>query len=126
MLQCPHIQVSEKAIQVLSSYSWPGNVRELRNVLERASLLCENEPIQPSHLPFGGGISAEIPAISVEKQITQMEVDHIRDVIARCEGNMTRAARLLGISRATLYRRLTRKYPLTGQVAETDVSQMKH
>jgi sigma-54-dependent transcriptional regulator len=109
LMQCPYIQVSEKAIQALSSYTWPGNVRELRNVLERALLLCENQPVQPSHLPFSTRISPEIPQMSIENQINQMEVNHIRDVINRCEGNMTRAARLLGISRATLYRRLGRK-----------------
>jgi DNA-binding NtrC family response regulator len=113
-LQCPQIEISNKAFAALSSYSWPGNVRELRNVLERASLLCDGGTIQPSHLPFGAEISAEIPAVSFEKQINQMEVNHIRNVIARCEGNMTRAARLLGISRATLYRRLTRKDPQSG------------
>jgi two-component system NtrC family response regulator len=113
LLQCPHIEISEKAMAALSSYSWPGNVRELRNVIERALLLCDGGTIQPSHLPFGTEFSAEIPPISVEKQIRQMEVDHIRDVISRCEGNMTRAARLLGISRATLYRRLTRKHSPT-------------
>ncbi|PWT91164.1 MAG: sigma-54-dependent Fis family transcriptional regulator [Acidobacteria bacterium] len=100
------IVISQEAVERLQSYQWPGNVRELRNVIERAVLLCGSGPILPKHLPFDtpGMIKEDN---SVEDEIRQKEADHIAEVIARCKGDVGEAAKILGLSRATLYRRLS-------------------
>jgi two-component system, NtrC family, response regulator AtoC len=90
--------------QVLLEYAWPGNIRELRNVIERAvlfsqgelrvaDLLLEEDVVSPSHdsvLPFPA------PLASIERAAARAMVDH-------CDGNKSRAAKLLGISRRHLY-----------------------
>jgi len=103
-----NVKIDPEALDQLCGYHWPGNVRELRNVLERATLLCGSGPITPAHLPFDqrGDISA---SDSIETQIRDKEKEHILDVIARCKGDVREAARILGLSRATLYRRLGKK-----------------
>lgn len=104
--------ISKEAMRVLLGYPWPGNVRELRNVLERAVLVSLGAEITTEHLPFHLTPETETkPDRSsdkshMEEQIVNMEATHMREVIARCNGNVTRAARVLGVSRATLYRRL--------------------
>ncbi|MCA1662832.1 MAG: sigma 54-interacting transcriptional regulator [Myxococcales bacterium] len=96
--------VSRGAMSALRRYDWPGNVRELRNVLERALILGRGESIDAQHL------SAEIQRGSKTKsssvRLEDVERSHIRDVLASVQGNRTRAAELLGISRSTLKRKL--------------------
>ncbi|MBI4541801.1 MAG: sigma-54-dependent Fis family transcriptional regulator [Gemmatimonadetes bacterium] len=91
---------------------WPGNIRELRNVLERALILAGNaEELRPEHLPAdlfdrgaGPGELAD-PTLALE----EIERRHIGRALAHHGGNRSRAARSLGISRATLYEKI-RKY----------------
>ncbi len=88
----------------LLRYSWPGNIRELRNVLERAFLLAGDQAPSATHFP---GLQESSPAESEpESRIEVRELAHIRNILAKCEGNVDQAAKELGISRATLYRRL--------------------
>ncbi|RPJ01899.1 MAG: sigma-54-dependent Fis family transcriptional regulator, partial [Deltaproteobacteria bacterium] len=111
---------TEEARKLMAQYSWPGNVRELKNVIERAMILTDEEWITPDKLPFelkeadkgnlpeGGekGIGA-LEELSLE----EMEKAHISRVLKRFEGNKSKAARLLGISRATLREKI-RRYQL--------------
>ena len=106
---------SAAASEVLATYDWPGNVRELKNVIERAVVVCTGEVIQPHHLslqrrsfiplvetPAGGVI--RIPA---EGKSLQAIVDEaIHTTIGLTGGNLSAAARILGISRPTLARKL--------------------
>lgn len=106
--------LSSDALQRLASYAWPGNIRELRNVLERVVLLAGHaEELQPSHLPseIAQAESAATSGIEAELTLEEVERRHIGRVLAYQGGNRSRAARSLGISRATLYEKL-HKYGL--------------
>lgn len=99
--------VSSPAMRALQAHAWPGNVRELSNVLERAVLLCDEGRVGPEHLPFGGGRARSAGGSQQLKAVLETcERDHIEAVLARCEGNKQRAAEVLGVHLATLYRRI--------------------
>src|SRR5262249_45302168 len=99
---------------------WPGNIRELRNMVERASILCAGTIIGSHHLPvdkltrpLGGATpAAPIPATEVldtrppARELKQIERDAMVDALARCHGNQSRAAQLLGMPRRTFCKRL--------------------
>ncbi len=96
--------VSDEAMRVLLDYSWPGNMVELQSAIEFAALRCTGPAIMAADLPaeiaspgLAGGLSAR-PG--------QTEKDRYLAAMAAAKGNRTVAARLLGVSRATLYRRL--------------------
>ena len=93
-------------MQLLENYSWPGNIRELRNVLERARLLSHGEPLAIEHLP-GLASSHPLPEESSRSfQLDDLEEDHIKSVVNHFGGDTQKAAEALGISRASLYRKL--------------------
>jgi DNA-binding NtrC family response regulator len=99
--------VEPDAMQCLLRYHWPGNVRELSNVIERAVLLAEPDSIRVEDLPAefqGSALDEEQCRLDVA--VASFERRHIASVLSRCGGNRERAARALGISPATLYRRL--------------------
>jgi DNA-binding NtrC family response regulator len=113
-------QISPEAMGYLERYAWPGNVRELQNVLQRALLTCKEGEIQPRHLPPelrgerpGSDRRHEVPAQAAargpsgKKLLKEAEAAAIRKALAEVGGHVGRAAELLGISRATLYRRLS-------------------
>jgi len=98
---------SPDARELLTSYHWPGNVRELRNVLERAILLESSDVILASHLPLevARGSSASLgPARTAfePRPLREVEREHIARTLEHFEGNKSRAAKALGISRQTL------------------------
>ncbi|PWT91163.1 MAG: sigma-54-dependent Fis family transcriptional regulator [Acidobacteria bacterium] len=104
-----NLSLSPDAIKLLSQYDWPGNIRELRNVLERAALLTRSNVIDVAHFPFHMFAANKVEQkANIEAEIRQKEADHIQEVIERCHGNVNQAAQILGLSRATLYRRLSR------------------
>lgn len=97
--------IPEEVMDLLRGYAWPGNVRELKNVLERALLLCRGEELKPAHFPGLAGAPSPAHA-SAGVTVQQVEGAHIASVLKQSGGNVDLAARRLGISRATLYRRL--------------------
>jgi transcriptional regulator with PAS, ATPase and Fis domain len=105
--------VSDEALEVIGSYPWPGNVRELRNVLERALLLARGEElVGVTHLAAevrGIGDDASLPHVS--RSLAAVERAHIERTLRAHGDNRTRAARELGISRATLIKKI-REYEL--------------
>jgi transcriptional regulator with GAF, ATPase, and Fis domain len=101
--------VTPDALRMLLAYAWPGNVRELRNVLERASILCESGPIAPPHLSLYTGPSAVVSPHTTDLGVVERRT--IEQVLRETEGNKSRAARRLGLSRMQLYGRL-RKYEI--------------
>ena len=111
-LDSPDNEISPEVMSLLMSYPWPGNIRELKNVLERALLIARGAPLQPGHFP--GMESAISKSASGEgfRDIEEIEKEHIRGVLARFEGDIKKAAEILNISRATLYRKL-RKYGIS-------------
>jgi DNA-binding NtrC family response regulator len=107
----PLIGISAKAIKLLVRHSWPGNVRELANVVERAVAMAEHDTILPEDLDFLPGPDGEPgPALdtAVEHGLSLEEVErtYIQRVVEAHGGNKAAAARLLGITRRTLYRKL--------------------
>src|SRR5215510_9980761 len=102
--------VTPKAEALLLSYNWPGNIRELRNIVERAMILCGGDRIRASDLPLGGAATDENPSEEF-LSLDELERLHIRRVLEGAEGNLSRAAEILGVTRTTLYNKL-RKYNL--------------
>ena len=103
----PH-EVSEEALDVIGRYPWPGNVRELRNVLERALIHAKGASVVGvTHLAAevrGIGDDASLPHVS--QTLSEVEKGHIERTLRAHAANRTRAARELGISRATLIKKI--------------------
>jgi transcriptional regulator with PAS, ATPase and Fis domain len=99
--------LSVAAAEALRAHPWPGNVRELRAVLERALLLAEGEELRPEHLVLEQPIaSATTDTGSALSPTETAERDKIMAALEAAAGNQTRAAKTLGISRATLVNKL--------------------
>ncbi|MEM9411043.1 MAG: sigma-54 dependent transcriptional regulator [Planctomycetota bacterium] len=97
------------AIGALSAYDWPGNIRELANVIEHASILCDQLPITADDLPQKFGARSASPAIAFRSsQVTlrEIEMQAIHSALEKTQGNKTAAAQQLGISLKTLYNKL--------------------
>jgi two-component system response regulator AtoC len=92
---------SPQASNFLLRHEWLGNVRELENAVERAVILAQNSVIDVADLSQQNLVPAGSNAS--EKDLKQVEKDHIQNVLAETGGNYTEAARILGISRMTLY-----------------------
>jgi DNA-binding NtrC family response regulator len=105
--------VGEPALRILMAHDWPGNVRQLESVIERALLLAEGDTIGPADLPASvrAGVSAPRSAVGLEIpdsgiDLEELERSLILKALEKAGGNVSRAARLLGLSRRTLQYRL--------------------
>lgn len=109
------LHIDPAALACLASFDYPGNVRELRNVLERATLLCDGDTIQPDHLPdeVRGGCTAIAAGGERPSSLAGMEQAVLRERLAGHRGSRKALAEELGISERTLYRKL-RKLPAPG------------
>jgi DNA-binding NtrC family response regulator len=130
----PRLQLSEEAVRVLEGYSWPGNVRELENTIQRACVLSASDLLTPKDIPLGNDQPNEIIAsgssraaaveltteAAIEVLLKAAQVDPDVQLLPWLEreftlyamkatkGNQVRAAKLLGITRATLRKRIER------------------
>ncbi|MBG6615524.1 sigma-54-dependent response regulator transcription factor AlgB [Pseudomonas aeruginosa] len=96
---------SEAAREAMRQYPWPGNVRELRNVIERASIICNQELVDVDHLGFRAAQSASrAPRIGESLSLEDLEKAHITAVMAS-SATLDQAAKTLGIDASTLYRK---------------------
>lgn len=97
-----------EAIAALQAYGWPGNVRELANVIEHATILCDQPPIGTEHLPSNFGVSPLRRKLRALGPVTleELEMQAIYEALQRHGGNKPAAAEELGISLKTLYNRL--------------------
>ena len=95
--------LSPAAIEKLQQQRWSGNVRELQNVIERAVILCDDDPLEPGDLEISS-TSASTAATPLE----DAEEQTIRAALQRLGGNLSLVAKELGISRPTLYAKLKR------------------
>ncbi|HJU75332.1 MAG TPA: sigma-54 dependent transcriptional regulator [Gemmatimonadaceae bacterium] len=91
--------------QALLDYSWPGNVRELGHAIERGVLLAQGDQIRAADLGLRGGASSTAPRLD-DLTLADAEQLLIRRALARFDGNVSLAAKHLGVSRSALYRRL--------------------
>jgi DNA-binding NtrC family response regulator len=131
----PRLQLSEEAVRVLESYSWPGNVRELENTIQRACVMATSDILLPKDLPLSGAQGGEpmagvatagigAAALTTEAAIEVLlkaarrnsdvqllpwlEREFTLYAMKETRGNQVRAAKLLGITRATLRKRIER------------------
>src|SRR5262249_53935348 len=92
-------------VRRLQEYSWPGNVRQLRSLLESAVALSDKELLDADDLPRpGGACPAQPPSLNIE----ELEKWAIGQALRRINGNITQAAKLVGISRDTLTAKMRR------------------
>lgn len=103
--------VTEGAMKRLSQYHWPGNVRELENVIVRAGIMAQGEPIDERHLPplRKPSVVATIKAKALSfvlKPLAEIERAHIEAVLNAKDWNIQACAHILGISRTTLYKKI--------------------
>jgi len=105
-LGAPDLEVSEEVIQKLKFYSWPGNIRELGNSLERAILLARGGKISMAHFPDLQETSSLTDSSRGDWDLKEREIAHILQVIDQFGGDKAKAAEILGISKATLNRKL--------------------
>jgi two-component system response regulator HydG len=101
----PRLRIEPAALAALRRHDWPGNLRELRNALERALIVCRGEPIGLPHLPPEIRDGARRRP-KEETTLAGLERQHIMRVLSAEDGNRTRAAEVLGVSRSTLLRKL--------------------
>jgi sigma-54 dependent transcriptional regulator, acetoin dehydrogenase operon transcriptional activator AcoR len=107
----PHLD--DEVLELFRAYSWPGNVRELRNVIENMVLLGESSELRIEDVPVEVrrqvtpfAARAQEPSLSASPKLKQNERAAIESALAKTGGKLTAAAKLLGIARATLYRKL--------------------
>ena len=108
---------SDASARRLKRYGWPGNIRELRNLCERLCVLLPGKTLEPANLPADileqaptAGARFRLPPGGI--RLDELEIDMIRQALAHAQGNKSRAARLLGLSRDTLLYRL-KKYAIS-------------
>jgi len=105
----PH-GLTPDAMELLGRCDWPGNVRQLHNALERAAILCDGGPITAEHL------SLQPTSFATRRrpiQLSDVERQTIEQVLHQCDGNKSKAARRLGITRTQLYGRLRKHAVVT-------------
>ena len=107
----PQLQLSSEARRRLQSHTWPGNVRELRNLMERIAFLCPADRVEPEDLAFilsPESDNTKLPALDLglDPATREFQRDFIRRSIHHVADNMTDAAKLLGLHRSNLYRKM--------------------
>jgi len=119
------VRVADDAMAALVAYDWPGNIRELENLLEQASVFCQDANIQLADLKFRGGIRPTVPAVSsapsasgsgdaprpLVGSLAGLTLDHVErmaiaETLKSCGGNRATAARMLGISERSVYNKI--------------------
>jgi transcriptional regulator with PAS, ATPase and Fis domain len=113
----PQRELTPTALAVLSAYSWPGNIRELGNVLEQVTLNSDNLRLSAEEFTLvlprltAGMRPGDRPTLKLADVVADAERNAIRSALAAAEGKKILAAELLGISRATLYQKLSALSP---------------
>ncbi|MDI3535104.1 MAG: sigma-54 dependent transcriptional regulator, acetoin dehydrogenase operon transcriptional [Thermosediminibacterales bacterium] len=108
-------KVDDEALELMMNYDWPGNVRQLQNVIERAVILSQGKIITKKHLPMEIQLKKwDSDDLYFIKPIKEIEKQAIEAVIRYSENNLSKASKILEISRNTLYRKIKEygiKYP---------------
>lgn len=101
------------ALSAIDAWAWPGNVRELENRVKRAVIMAEGKLVGVDDLDLGGGEGEQADALNLKTAREEADRRVIRRALARSEGNISNTAKMLGISRPTLYD-LLKQYELQG------------
>ncbi|HSI91766.1 MAG TPA: sigma-54 dependent transcriptional regulator, partial [Adhaeribacter sp.] len=105
--QKPNLGIAAKTLQKLTEYGWPGNIRELEHAVERAVILCDQSALQPDDFYFGSAAPNKAAVIpDTEITLEALEKMMVQKTLSKHSGNITHAARDLGITRTALYRRI--------------------
>ena len=96
--------VDPRALETLSKYAWPGNVRELQNAIERAMVVTTNKILSPADFIFNHG--EEKITYSTDLSLDSVEKAHILQVLEKNNWNISVSAKLLGVDRVTIYKKL--------------------
>jgi two-component system, NtrC family, response regulator len=92
---------TEEALAALSDYKWPGNIRELENRLKRAVIMADGPLITPQDLELAAGAKAR--SLNLRDHMQKLESALLNEALAAAEGNVSKAAKLMGISRQQIY-----------------------
>jgi DNA-binding NtrC family response regulator len=119
---------SSEAMAMMESYSWPGNVREMRNIIERIAILCDQQVIEPQHLPPEIQRTPSVGSVSTlpdnweefkrfkqqarDAAVLNLERQFLSQALRRCDGNVSKAAEEVGMQR-TNFHALMRKCDLS-------------
>jgi len=108
--------ISRETMASLMNYTWPGNVRELKSAFEYACVTCQGQTIQPEHLPANITARKKTPRPAARVAINREEIKKIEllEVLEETGGNQSEAARLLGVTRVTIWNRMKR-YGITAK-----------
>jgi DNA-binding NtrC family response regulator len=99
----PHVNLSVAAKDKLMAYAWPGNVRELKSVVELASVMCNNNEIQPEDITYSP-VAANKQFITEEKTLRDYDIDIITWFLKKYDNNVVQVARKLDIGKTTIYK----------------------
>jgi len=136
----PAVSFSDGALAVLARHDWPGNVRELENLMERLAVSAGGATVGVSQLPFApvrvvgaapasdaeilapragaaGRVALPLEGLCLKGTLAELESDLISQALARADGVVAKAARLLGVGRTTLLEKLRKRPDLEGRVA---------
>ena len=118
----PNWNIDADAMAALERFDWPGNVRQLINTIDRAKILADDYQVHiadlPNEIARGPQLRENNPTTG-DECLADLERKHVVGMLEKARGNKARAARLLGISRRSLYR-LMEKYELQARAAEVD------
>ena len=108
----PDLRFSKAAELLLVAHPWPGNVRELQNAMRHGVALVDGSVLDVEHLPeeMAARPAAPVPPAMTLRTLAEVEREHVKRVLEECGGSQVEAARILGIGRNTLWRKL-RSYP---------------
>jgi two-component system NtrC family response regulator len=98
--QQPRLKLSKRAEQMLMNYSWPGNVRELENKLNRASITCANQIVEPEDLQLS---ETSFTVLSYREARQMFDRNFLLNALKQAKGNISLAAKVTGLTRPTLY-----------------------
>ncbi|HLP18510.1 MAG TPA: sigma-54 dependent transcriptional regulator [Bacteroidota bacterium] len=105
----PGLHVTPHTLSKFEQYAWPGNVRELQHVIERSVILCDSDALEPADVLFGSMHQSPVtpdPHEETTFNLDEIEKTIIKKVLAKFEGNISKAAKELGLTRTSLYRRM--------------------
>jgi len=107
----PINKINPSTIKRLEKYTWPGNVRELQHAMERAVIMSESKSLQPTDFFFSSQKTKEDSLVYEDLNLAELEKLAIHKALSKHRGNISQASKELGVSRASLYRRMD-KYGL--------------